>query len=331
MMGRSIARSWIVVLGGLVASSARGGVLVGPGPGAGAATGAGQGTGHATPPGSVAAPAAGAALPASIPVWPAGAPGSEARRNLPETPVGGNIAGVHNPSLTVFLPEPALATGAAVVILPGGGHRFLVVEKEGYTIARWLAAHGIAAFVLKYRLAREAGSTYRVEVESLRDAQRAVRLVRSRGATWRVDPARVGVMGFSAGGEVASLAAMRFDAGDPGAADVVDRQSARPAFQALIYPAAAQNITPVKDSPPAFLVAGCDDRPEISDGVARAYLAFRAAGVPAELHVYAGVGHGFALRPGPALGWIARFADWLTERAAPTLPAPPPPPSTIRP
>jgi endo-1,4-beta-xylanase len=262
----------------------------------------------------ISAPAAVVADPPVVALWPAGAPGSEAKKDLPETPVGGNIAGVHNPSLTIFLPEAAHATGAGVVVLPGGGHRVLVVEKEGYTVARWLAAHGIAAFVLKYRLAGEAGSTYRVDVESLQDVQRALRVVRSRAGAWRIDPARVGVMGFSAGGELAALAAMRFDAGKPGGADPIERQSARPAFQALIYPGASGNIAPTKDSPPAFLAAGVDDRPDIAEGVARAYLAFRAAGVPVELHVYAGVGHGFALRPGPANGWSVRFAEWLAER-----------------
>jgi endo-1,4-beta-xylanase len=263
-------------------------------------------------------PAPAPSPPAPVVVlWPAGAPGSEAKRNLPETPVGGNLAGIHNPSLTVFLPEAGHATGSAVVILPGGGHRLLVVEKEGFTVARWLAAHGIAAFVLKYRLAREAGSTYRVDVESLQDVQRALRVVRSRAGAWGIDAARVGVMGFSAGGELAALSAMRFDPGAPGSADPIERQSARPAFQALIYPGGSQNIAPPKDAPPAFLVSGVDDRPDIAEGVARAYLAFRAAGVPVELHVYAGVGHGFALRPGPASSWIVRFADWLVERTAP--------------
>jgi acetyl esterase/lipase len=273
-------------------------------------------------------------LPAPVPLWPAGAPGSEAKKDLPETTVDGNIASIHNPSLTAFLPDAGHATGAAVVVIPGGGHRFVVVEKEGYTVARWLAAHGIAAFVLKYRLAREAGSTYQIEGESLRDVQRAVRLVRSRATSWAVDPARVGVLGFSAGGQLAALAAMRFDAGQPRATDLVERQSARPAFQGLIYPGATETIAPTKESPPAFLVAGGDDRPDISEGVARAYLAFHTAGVPAELHVYAGVGHGFALRAGPAIGWIARFTDWIAERTAPPPVAssavtvrPPPPPA----
>ena len=269
--------------------------------------------------------ASASAVPAAIVLWPAGAPGSESRRNLPEGTVTGNLVSIHNPSLIPFLPDPAQATGAGVVVLPGGGHRFLVVEKEGYTVARWFAAHGIAAFVLKYRLAREPGSTYRIEVEELQDVQRAIRLVRSRAAGWHLDAQRVGVLGFSAGGQLAALAAMRFDAGQAASPDPVERQGSRPSFQALIYPAAAQDVAPPKDAPPAFLVAGYQDRPDIADGVARAYLAFRAAGVPAELHVYAGVGHGFALRPGPASGWIARFADWLVERTAP--PGPPGPPA----
>jgi len=138
------------------------------------------------------------------------------------------------------------------------------------------------------------------------------------------------VLGFSAGGQLAALAAMRFDAGQPASPDPVQRQGSRPAFQALIYPGASQDIAPAKDAPPAFLVAGYDDRADIADGVARAYLAFRAAGVPAELHAYAGVGHGFALRPGPASGWIARFADWLVERGAPPAPLPPAPVSPPR-
>ena len=258
------------------------------------------------------------ATPPVVPLWPGGAPGFEARRLWPETTVDNNVAGVHNPSLTVFLPDAARATGAGVVVLPGGGHRNLVVEKEGFTVARWLAAHGIAAFVLKYRRARAPGSTYRIDVEALQDVQRALRLVRSRAAAWHVDGARVGVMGFSAGGQLAALAAMRSGAPRPAGADPVDRESARPAFQALVYPGASRDIAPDKDAPPAFIVAGYDDdRPDVADGVAHAYLAFRAVGVPAELHVYAGVGHGFALRPGPASGWIARFADWLAERAPP--------------
>ena len=123
-----------------------------------------------------------------------------------------------------------------MVIAPGGSRVELWVDHEGYAVAQWLSEHGVAAFVLKYRLAREPGSTYTVEGNSLPDMQRAIRLVRSRAAEWGVDPARVGVMGFSAGGDVAARAATQFDAGNSAAADLVDRQSSRPAFQALIYP-----------------------------------------------------------------------------------------------
>ena len=181
-------------------------------------------------------------------------------------------------------------------------------------MAKWLAANGIAAFVLKYRLAREAGSAYRIDVEALQDAQRAVRLVRSRAIEWKIEPERVGVLGFSAGGELASLVSMRYDGGVANASDPVDRQSCRPAFQALIYPGASQNIVPTKESPPAFLAAGINDRADISEGVARTYLLFKQVAVPAELHIYAGTGHGFGLRPGPSAGWIARFSEWIAER-----------------
>jgi acetyl esterase/lipase len=269
-----------------------------------------------------AAPGA-AAAPVVLPLWSAGAPGSESRRQLPETRVDNNIAGIHDPSLTIFPAEPGTATGTGVVVIPGGGHRFVVVEKEGYTVARWLAGHGISAFVLKYRLAREAGSTYRIDVEELQDVQRAIRTVRSRAASWRVDPTRVGVLGFSAGGELAALASMRSDVGHAESDDPIERQSSRPAFQGLVYPGASQNIAPDKEAPPAFLVSGYDDRPDVADGVARAYLAFRAVAVPAELHVYTGVGHGFALRPGPASGWVDRFAAWIAERTAVPAPAAP--------
>lgn len=245
-------------------------------------------------------------------LWPNGAPGSDNRRNEPETvEANGNVANVHNPSLTIFLPPAGHETGAGVIVMPGGGHRFLVMEKEGYTIARWLTAHGIGAFVLKYRLAKEPSSVYKVETDEVADASRALRLVRSRARDWHVDPAHVGVMGFSAGGELASLLGMRTDEGNPSAADPVDRQSAVPAFQALIYPGGAQNISPNPKSPPAFLAAGFQDRPDISQGLARAYLLFQNVSVPAELHIYAGVGHGFGLRPGPAEGWADRFRAWL--------------------
>jgi acetyl esterase/lipase len=178
-------------------------------------------------------------------LWPNGAPGSEGK-TAPErvrlTPDGEHvISSVHQPSITVYLPSKETATGAAVVVAPGGGQAELWVDHEGYAVAKWFSEHGVAGLVLKYRLAREAGSTYTVEGNSLPDMQRAIRLVRSRAAEWGVDPQRVGVMGFSAGGDVAARAAMQFDPGNAAAADPIDRQSSKPAFQALIYPGLPQD------------------------------------------------------------------------------------------
>ena len=251
-----------------------------------------------------------------MPLWTGDAPGSEGK-TAPEKIEQGHLSSIHHPSLTVYLPAKDKATGAAVIVCPGGGHRYLSIEYEGYAVARWLADHGIAAFVLKYRLAKEEGSTYQVEVHALADAQRALRLVRSRATEWSIDPARLGIMGFSAGGELAALASRRFDSGDATAADPIDRQGSKPAFQALIYPGNSKTIAPTKESPPAFLACGYDDREDISVGLANVYLLFKQAGVPAELHIYTGVGHGFGLRDkntGPYGQWPERLRDWLGER-----------------
>ena len=253
---------------------------------------------------------------AKVLLWPKGAPGSEGK-TTPEKEEASRVTSVHAPSLTVYLPSRDKATGAGVIVIPGGGHRYLAIEHEGYAVASWLREHGIAGFVLKYRLAREDGSTYTIEEHALADTQRAVRLVRSRAAEWGLDPARVGVLGFSAGGELAALVSLRNDKGAPAAEDMVERQSSRPAFQALIYPGRSQNIVPTPDSPPVFLACGYDDRPDISEGLATVYLAFKKAGVPAELHVYAGAGHGFGVRTSdhsPAAGWPDRFREWLADR-----------------
>jgi len=269
---------------------------------------------------SAAIPLPAAAANPVVPLWPAGAPGSEARKDEPEKVAGQNVSNVHFPTLTVFLPSSGENTGCAVIVCPGGGHRELVMDKEGYTIARWLAGHGVAGFVLKYRLARDSATPpgvpqpYTVERDALADAQRAIRLVRSRAAAWGVNPAHVGIIGFSAGGELAALAAMRPGAGNPAAPDPIDRGDARPDFQGLIYPGESQNIRPVPGDPPAFLACGANDRPDISEGLPKVYLLFKAAGVPVELHIFAGVGHGFGLRPGPADGWAAQFRAWLANQ-----------------
>jgi acetyl esterase/lipase len=256
-----------------------------------------------------------------IPLWANGAPGSEGK-TAPETvvvnPEGERIVStVNQPSLTPYLPRPGIATGAAVIIAPGGGHYQLSIDHEGYDVAKWLSGHGVAAFVLKYRLAKEKGSTYTVEGEELADIQRAIRTVKSRAAEWKVAPARVGVMGFSAGGELAVLASTRYDDGKPGATDPIDRENSKPAFQALMYPGLPKDIKLMKDTPPAFMLCGAEDRENISQGLPELYLAFRKAGVSAELHVYAGVGHGFGLRlsnHGAYSEWPSLFLAWLDTK-----------------
>jgi endo-1,4-beta-xylanase len=268
---------------------------------------------------SIAALAAG--TPPEILLWPNGAPGSEGRTNdevVRIAPPTGDqvVTSVNQPSLTPYLPAADRATGAAVVVAPGGGHRELWIDHEGHSVARWLSEHGIAAFVLKYRLAKETNSTYTIDGDELADMQRALRLVRSRAKEWSVDPNRLGVMGFSAGGELAFLVAMRFDRGAAEAADAVDRQSCRPDFQALIYPGNSRRIEPNTNSPPAFLACGYNDRPDISEGLATVYLKFKQVKVPAELHIYSGVGHGFGLRAGdtgPVSKWLDRFNEWLGQ------------------
>jgi endo-1,4-beta-xylanase len=170
-----------------------------------------------------------AEAPEVVPLWSNGAPGTppgitEKEIYVPATPDRNysQLSRVHNPSVTVFLPPKEIATGAAVIICPGGGHRFLAIDHEGYDVGRWLARVGVAGFVLKYRLARTEGFPYTVDL-SVGDALRAIRLVRSRAGEWAIDPKRIGIMGFSAGGEVAALAAARTDAAGTESADPVDR------------------------------------------------------------------------------------------------------------
>lgn len=246
-----------------------------------------------------------------IVLWPQGAPGSEGKAGGESVRLSNGervVSGVHRPSLTPYLPE-AKTGGAAVLIVPGGGHRELWTDHEGHNVAKWLAARGVAGFVIKHRLAREKDSTYTIEGHSLADVQQALRVIKGRAAEWNLKPERVGVMGFSAGGELAALAAARYQGAE---AEVL-----RPAFQALIYPAIPKDMNLAKDTPAAFLACGENDRQNISQGLPELYLAMKKAGVSAELHVYAGVGHGFGLRPaskGAVALWPQRFIEWLGTR-----------------
>ena len=227
-------------------------------------------------------------------LWPNGAPGSEARKDEPEAIKGETVVNVHNPSIIVFLPPKEIATGVGMIVAPGGAHSSLWIMHEGFYPAEVLASKGIAAFVLKNRL---QSSGYKFDVEGLADMQRAIKVVRSRAAEWGVDPNKIGASGFSAGGELAQVVALQHDLGKPDSPDPIERFSSRPDFQALIYPGKSHLIQPVAGSPPAFMAAGYDDRPDISVGLAEAYLRFKKAGVQAELHMYAKTGHGFGIRP----------------------------------
>jgi endo-1,4-beta-xylanase len=260
---------------------------------------------------------------AEVPLWAGGAPGSEGK-TAPEvvtTDTEGehSLTTVNNPSLTPYLVRGARGAGgtpvAAMIVAPGGGHYKLTMDDEGYDVAKYLSGHGVAAFVLKYRLAHEPGSTYTVDGDEMNDIRRAIRLVKAHAAEWGVDPARVGVMGFSAGGELAFKAALAYDAGQSGAADAVDRESSKPAFEVLMYPG---GLTPelmakvTKEMPPGFLLCGADDRDTIAQQLPLLFVAMKKAGVSAELHEYAGVGHGFGLRLS-AHGGVAEWPEVLLE------------------
>ena len=252
-----------------------------------------------------------------VSLWPNGAPGSESRRHETEVAQDYWVKNVQDPSITVFLPPPEKATGAAVVVVPGGGHRLLVYKAEGEEPAEFLAGLGIAAFALKYRLAREEGSTYTIEGDARADVSRAIRTVRSRAAEWHVDPARIGVMGFSAGGELAGLVAFGSGAEDPQSKDPVDRSSGRPDFAIFVYPGPlAVPATFPSSAPPAFLVAASDD-PCCAVPTLRLLQQYRDAGVPVEAHVPAKGGHGFNMGQRSPLRsvntWPQRLADWLLD------------------
>jgi acetyl esterase/lipase len=252
-------------------------------------------------------------------LWPDGAPGAKANGGVEAVRVTEQgdhvVSNVHQPALFAYLPKQP--THAAVIVIPGGGHRELWTDHEGHNLAKFLNEHGVAAFVLYYRLARAPGSTYTIDGDALNDLKRAIRTVRTRAAEWQVDPAKVGIIGFSAGGQLAALAATRFDGGDAGAADPIDKASSRPDFAALVYPGTWPDLEFSAQSPPTFLLCGSDDRPEVVTQLTQDYLALRAAKVPAELHIYDGVGHGFGLRSttaGPVSRWPQQFVEWMGAR-----------------
>jgi acetyl esterase/lipase len=262
--------------------------------------------------------------PAGIPLWPNGAPGSEARHGEAEI-VKDNayLSNVHDPSLTVYRADARHANGAAVIVVPGGGHRMMVVVNEGAMPAKALNRFGVTAFVLKYRLARDPASSsagYSIENHAAADLRRAIRWVRANAAAYGVDPQRVGVMGFSAGGELVSQVADN-PAPTPDLStvrhDAVDSFCARPDFQALIYPGPlGVPGKAVRGAPPAFMLAGSLDKCCAPPALAL-YQQLVAEGVSAELHLYADSDHAFNLGQRServsVAHWPDRFADWLGD------------------
>ena len=228
------------------------------------------------------------------------------------------IRNVSRPTLTVYLPKPEAARGAGVVICPGGAYHFLSYMHEGIEVARWLNQQGIAAFILNYRLV-QTGSDFpqcvwdhlndENEMERLvtplfplitADGCQAVRLARSRASEWGLDPERIGILGFSAGGMVAFQAALHAD------------DSSRPAFAAPIYSAQPPEAPIPPNAPPLFVLCAADDG-MASPVCVQYFTAWRAAGLPAELHIFSQGGHGFGMNIQglPSDGWIGLFTNWL--------------------
>jgi acetyl esterase/lipase len=268
------------------------------------------------------------AEPTKVLLWPEGQPDAK----------GGDEK--DKPNLTIYPSSAETACGTGVIICPGGGYEHLSMEKEGTTVARWLNGLGVTAFVLDYR---HGGKGY-LHPAPLEDAQRAIRLVRTHAAEWNVDAGRIGIMGFSAGGHLASTVGTHFDLGDSKADDTVERASCRPDFLVLCYPVILMNseythkgsqkhllgdqpdaelardlsteTQVTRETPPTFLFTTNADTAVPAENSVQFYLALRKAKVPAELHIYQDGAHGLGLAPNdPVLStWKDRLADWLKVR-----------------
>ena len=261
------------------------------------------------------------------PLWVDGTPGAK-----------GNKDG-DKPTLTIYLAPEEKATGAAVVICPGGGYGFLAMDHEGHQIAQWLNSLGVAGFILKYRH-RNSGAGYG-HPAPLQDAQRAISMVRSRAKEWNINPNKIGILGFSAGGHLASSAGTHFQKRYSDAKDPIDRVSCRPDFLILIYPVISmtewfthrgsrrnllgdnpdknlvENLSNEKqvtaETPPTFLVHTNEDKGVPAENSIYFYLALRKAKVPAEMHIYQKGRHGFGLgqKHGAVSSWSLRCEEWM--------------------
>lgn len=251
-----------------------------------------------------------------IPLWQNGAPGFENKKNEPELAKDWWVRNINNPSLTVFKPT-ANATNTAIIICPGGGHTNLVFNSEGVAAAKYFTSIGITAFVLKYRLFRTEGSPY-TEENAKQDIFRAMRLVKQQAKAYNIDTAKIGVIGFSAGGEMAGWISYHYnDEHYASKTDAIDKINARPAFQVLVYPgplAVPAVVDPT--APPTFLVAANDDEC-CSAPIIQLLQLHRQAHVPVEMHLYAKGNHAFNMGTRSPLSsiksWPQRLTDWLTD------------------
>lgn len=275
---------------------------------------------------------AAATEPKPLALWPGAVPG-ETKELPPEAdlnkPTDALIAGrpiirlgnVSTPTITIYQPDPAKDTGAAVVVCPGGGYSILAIDLEGTEVCTWLNSIGVTAVLLKYRVpGREGQPRY---AAALQDAQRAVGLVRHRAKELGLDPARIGILGFSAGAHLSAALAANHAVRNYPAVDAADAASCRPDFMVLIYPgglvdkdkgdALRPEIVPAKAvTPPAFIAMAQDDPVRVENAVGY-YLALKTAGIPTEMHLYPTGGHGYGLRTSAhdVTMWPARVADWM--------------------
>jgi acetyl esterase/lipase len=251
-----------------------------------------------------------------IPLWEKGAPGFEDRREEKEVQEKGTVTNIHYPTLTAFLPAKEKANGVAIVIAPGGGLSKLGFRSEGVEPALLLAENGYTAFVLKYRLPRQPGVPYKFEEHTLQDGQRAIRMVRSKASELGFHPDKVGLLGFSAGGEVVSLVSYRSGNGNAKAEDPVERLNGRPDFQLLVYPGplGIPSALPA-GSPPAFLLIAADDAH--TSVLLNLMQRFRESGIAYESHIYARGGHGFGMgkrtQRQSLSHWPERMLEWLND------------------
>lgn len=276
-------------------------------------------------------------------LWPGEAPGAKAPpAGTDKTGEGGRLTDIAIPQYQVYLPDKAKATGAAVLILPGGGYAILAANHEGHDYAKWLTERGIAGIVVKYRVSGNATLGYQFPVPFL-DARRAIRTARSKAAEWGVDPKKIGVMGSSAGGHLTSLCATRFgDIFSEEGKDPVDKESCRPDFAILIYPVISMtdplahkgsrtnllgkeptaeamekystDKAVTKDTPPVFLLTTSDDMVDCRNSLQFA-AACKANKVPVSLHLFESGGHGYGLRgKGAVATWPSLLEQWLAAR-----------------